>query len=437
MSTLRSLKTYIEDGPEKSGNDFFTDIRKAAFERYHHIQFPDRRHESWKYIDLNPILTKNYSATVETENFPVSRKTRAAFLEQAYGFYFQNGIYREDLSCPGDFKTAAFFQPLEAPQQTGYEAVLHQLLHSDIEMEENPFVLANLESLRSGGFWVIPKHVKLPGPLHWILDWSTRSENAMVHPHLVLVLEEGARAEIVIDETAPAEGNGLSNTVFKILMGADAELNIVHSRNFDVRSTRFFTERVYMEKNARFKTLSFQYGGGIVRNEVSVALKEPGAQCMMEGFSLLEDSTKFYQHTLVDHRAPQCESRQILKNILAGESLSEFNSVVHVRPNAQGTHTEQLNRNLLLTQNARALSRPQLRIYADDVKCNHGSANGQMPAEQLFYLRSRGLDLKTAKFLMMLGFAEEVLEQIHRPELKERLKVFVKSKLEGLLRESR
>lgn len=404
------------------------DFRRKARERFLALGLPTRKMESWKYIPLDQILNAPFKPQESSGQgqAPKERLFPHFFEGNAEPrLIFVNGTYSEELSSPQNLPAGASVKNLNIDSEEDRQEIDSQPWEN-LDEENSPFALVNAFSFTRTLFLRIAKDSKIDAPIYLLfVDAEGRSPHSVTYPRIVLSLENNAHAHIVLNRLSLCQVPYFSNSVMNVRLGKDAKLNLTTLQRKESEAHEFLTVRVKLHERSFLKMTSFIRGGAITRNEVKIDFAGGGASSELYGLSVLSEKSELYQHVIINHRLPDCTSKQIYKNILGGSAKTEFNSLVHVEPGAQKSDSYQLNRNLLLSANARAYSRPQLNIRTDDVRASHGSATGQIEKDELFYLRSRGLSKEMARFLITYGFAEEILGQIEpvpmRKELEESL----------------
>jgi Fe-S cluster assembly protein SufD len=249
----------------------------------------------------------------------------------------------------------------------------------------------------------------------------------MVHPRLLIVLERAAEAKIV--EVYDADGVSLSNAVTEVVLADGARLDLCREQRQSGQSYHMATTQSSQGRDSRFVLTTMALGASLSRHDINAVLDGSGAYLILNGLSLLDQRQHVDYHTTIDHAQPHCESHEYFNGIFDGESHGVFNGRIIVRHGAQKTDSKQTNNNLLLSEAARADSQPQLEIYADDVKCTHGSTVGPLDPTALFYLRSRGLGAAEARGLLTYGFGAEILDRIAIPGVRERLDGVIRDRL--------
>lgn len=418
-----------------SGPGWLTELRKKAFRRFEALGFPTRRDESWRYLNLGPIVKTPFQA-VARDGAPLDEaQVCSAFLSQgeSHRLVFVNGLFSEKFSSPGKLPAGVVLRNLAAALSRN-ESSLRPVVGREQEEETNPFAAINTFQFQDGVYLFIPKETEVPSPIHLLFVGCGKADLPQAYyPRLVVVLEPGAKANLVLDQIGLEPGKIFMDGVGEFILGKNSRLNIVSLQREIKEASRFLTTRFYQKEGSRLDFTVFSRGGAILRNDIEVELEGEEASATLRGLALLSGFSQAFNHVLVNHRVPRGTSRQVFKNVLADKSQAEYTSMVHVWRDAQKSDTDQQDRNLLLSDEAKAYSRPQLKIDADDVKCTHGAATGQIVGDELFYLRSRGLDDKLARTVLTFGFAEEILQAIPLPPVRRQLGDWVHQELQAML----
>ena len=403
----------------------FVLIREEAGRRFREIGFPTRQNEGWKYLDLNPVLDVPFGALNGKHSLTRDEIDGVLPPNHENKIVFVNGLYSKELSSV-HFPEGVIAADLAEAEQKYPE--LLQNFAAENAVETDPFAAINTFSFKSGLFLFIPDKVMIEGPVHVVLVTPAGAPASAVHPRLFIVAGISTRVNVVV-HSIDFGGTGFNNLVSEVHLKQGACMNYFQLQRLGASSRHFSSNRFYLKRHASLEILNFTEGGVVTRHENRVRFEEEHGFASMKGLSLLEKDSKSYAHLVADHRAGQCISRQFYKNILGGRAVSEFNSLVEVHPGAQKSDSQQMNKNLLLSDTAQSYARPQLRINADDVACAHGSATGQMEKSELFYLRSRGLSKELARFVLIYGFADEILGSI----TDKTLKIYLEGRLDETL----
>lgn len=371
-------------------------LRRDAFARYVDLGVPTRADEEWKYTSLRGF--------------------------DAAPWIFSHG--ETTFSCA---------RPLTGVRISDLSEVLAQrpqLLQHHLTRQagsQRAFEAANAAFIGTGLVIEVDKGVHLPEAI--CVRHAARG--GAFFPHLFIILGAGAEAS-VIERFAPqdsGDGRAFTGSVTEIALGENASLNYTKVQTDPDNAYHVSSTRAVLPRDARLVSTCFTFGGQVTRNDLDVVLTGEGADATIDGFYLVTGKRHVDNHTSVDHSVPHTKSSQLYKGILAGQGRAVFNGKVFVRRDAQKTNAFQLNQNLLLSSEAEIDTKPQLEIDADDVKCAHGAAVGQLNLDEIFYLQSRGIPRPEAERLLSLGFADEVLFKIQNPPLRDELRRFVREAL--------
>lgn len=424
------------------GGGWLGSLRQEAIERFAELGFPSRRLEEWRYTNVAPIAKLAFIPASGTGD-PGALDMEALALPDFGGtrLVFVDGLFAEHASRLSD-DPALEFQSLAQSSSQADRVQGSSLAHYGtlVEAKDDGFAALNTAFATDGAVLTLTRGRALADPLQIVFISSGgpattadgESQPRASFPRVLIVAEPGSEGVIVQDHISLAAGTSLSCAVSEIVLEEDASLKMILMQRESDATYHIARQRVRQQRNSRFSLHSLNLGGAILRNELDVVLADEGAACELDGLYLGRDRQLVDNHTLVDHAMPRCQSRQLYKGILADRSRGVFRGRVIVRPNAQHTAAEQQNRNLLLSRGAEVDTKPQLEIYADDVKCNHGSSIGQLDEEALFFLRSRGLDESVARALLTTGFAAQITESIGSKSIRDWATAVVGARLETL-----
>jgi Fe-S cluster assembly protein SufD len=408
---------------------WLNELRQKAFERFETLGLPTKRQEAWKYVDLKPVLNTTY------QPFPADA-AQAVSAEQAARYFlashpirlvFVNGHFAPALSALEAVPPSVRIQPLETAL-TEATVQVQPLLAQSLATETDAFAALNTALFESGAFLSIPDGVTLDRPVQLLFLTAGRPAGA-AYPRTLISLGRGAKASVLAEFVGVTDSATLNSPVFELVVGQDAELEMTTIQNESRQGFHLATSHIALEANARVRFFCTAFGGQVARHNIQARLLGEGADCQLNGLSVLNQSVQVYRHVQVDHLVPNCTSTQLFKGILNDATRSEFDGTIVVHRDAAGTDAQQLNRSLILSDDARVFTRPQLRIDNDDVKCAHGATVGQLEEEELFYLLSRGLNQATAQALLTYGFAEEVIQRIDSEEVRQYLDQLVQDHL--------
>jgi Fe-S cluster assembly protein SufD len=329
-----------------------------------------------------------------------------------------NGFFSEELSNKTGLENVVAIDLLTAVSDARYNKTARAYLARNAGYHNNGLAALNTAFLQSGLFLLIPKNVKVDKPIQvtFVTDGETAS-----FPRLLVVAEEHSSATLIESFVSTGEQQYFTNAVAEIIVKEGARL--VHYRMQRESEKAFHTSLTSTElgRASSYDATSINLGGRLSRHDISVVMDNEGAECWVDGLYLVGADQHTDTHSVIDHQQPHCKSHQLYKGILDGNARAVFNGKIFVREGAQKTDAMQTNKNLLLSPQARVDTKPQLEIYADDVKCAHGAAVGQIDQEELFYLQARGINPELGRSLLTYGFAEEVIEKIKIDSIRAQL----------------
>ncbi len=404
------------------GPALLDEIRAAGAARFSDTPFPHYRQEAWRFTNVSPIVQTPFRSVVGAITGTASPDAIAAqlFDEPSWTqLVFVDGIFSKALSRivpgPKGLRAGSLAEAIGAD-----EAIVRKHLDRHVD-PSHAFVCLNSAFIQDGGFVHVPKNTALDAPIH-LLYVSTGSGVTAAHPRTLVVLGESANATVVETHVgAPGAGVYLNNGVAEYVLEDNAQLTRYSVVDEAAGGFHLETAKVHLGRDAGVTTFSITLGGAIVRNEVSMVLGGEGGRCEMNGL-YLNDGDRLVDNALhVRHAKSRCYSRMSYKGVLDGSSRAVFTGKVHVDRDAQKTDSNQLNNNLLLSGNATIDTKPQLEIFADDVKCTHGATIGGFPSELIFYFRSRGISRAKANGILTYGFAAEVVDRVSLAPLRDRL----------------
>ena len=401
---------------------WFELVRNSAMDRFEQLGFPSVREEDWKYTNLATLAKESFApATNGDENVEVSRfaypETTGANLVVV------NGFLREDLSqatALGDVVATDLFS---AAADARYTKIIRKYLARNAGYHNNGLTALNTAFVQSGVFIYIPKNVKLETPLQ--ITFAGGTANSATFPRVLVVAEENSSATLIENFVAVGEGRYFTNAIAEVVLKDGAHLEHYRLQRESKRAFHVSTTSAELGRASRYDTTSINLGAQLSRHDVSVVMDHEGAETSVDGLYMVDSDQHTDTHSVIDHKQPHCTSHQLYKGILDGNARAVFNGKIFVREGSQKTDAMQTNKNLLLSEKARVDTKPQLEIYADDVKCAHGAAVGQIEPEELFYLETRGIGPELGRSLLTYGFAEEVIAKIKLESIRAELDAIV------------
>jgi Fe-S cluster assembly protein SufD len=415
-------------------------LRESAFASFEQLGFPVPAQEEWKYTNVAPIAKANFEPAFESlEDAPVldaARMEAFSYTEARQSrLVFINGFYRPELSSVEALPDGvAAMDIADALREERYAEVVRGHLARGADSSENAFTALNTAFLTSGAFVLIPEGVQVEAPLHLLFLADGRQRATASFPRVLIIAERGSTATLIESYASAGEDVYFTNAVVEINLAEGARLNHYKVQRESMEAFHVATTHAELGRSSSFNSTTITLGARLSRHDINVKLDHEGAECWVDGLYVVGEGQHADTHSLIDHRQPHCTSHQLYKGILDGKSRAVFNGKVFVREGAQQTDARQTNRNLLLSNEARVDTKPQLEIFADDVKCAHGATVGQLEEEELFYLASRGLSSDLARNLLTYGFAEEVIDKIKVESIKAELDEAVLNRLHSNLK---
>jgi Fe-S cluster assembly protein SufD len=407
-------------------------ISQTAFDHFMALGFPTTHQEEWRFTSVAPIAERAFAVAPEPRTNSLDFSLAGLRLpdEAAAELVFVDGHYVAGLSristanlqvrpTSADLKvrtTDVRVESLADAFASGHHGIKAHLARV-APFEGNPFVALNTAFLSEGAYVEVPAGTVLQQPIHLLFVASGRTggngrPETMAHPRVLAVLGPNSQATILETYAGPDGASYFTNTVTEIILGENAVLDHYTLQYEGAAAAHIGAIYAKAQRSANCTLHAINVGGALVRNEVVTRLDGAGIDCTLNGLYLADEQRLVDNHTTIDHAQPHCASREIYKGILADRAHGVFNGKIIVRPDAQKTDAKQTNRALLLSEDAQINTKPQLEIFANDVKCTHGAAVGQLDDEALFYLRSRGLGEAHARQLLIHAFAADVLNRL-------------------------
>lgn len=391
------------------------DRRKDAILNFAQLGFPTVKHEEWKYTNLSPALKKEF--TFETDKTVSANDIKPFLLDiKANVLVFINGKFSKQLSTIITPESSLVIKPFSEADP----ASLEKYFNKEFTVKD-AFTYLNTAFAKEGAFISVPKGKVVEEPVFLYFISDAREENVFSQPRNIFIAEENSSVKVVESYHSLGNQSGFSNVVTEIVLHTDAHVDYYKIQNDSPQSYHVGTTQVHQEDKSAFTATTITLNGNITRNNLNIVLNSQHSEATMYGLYLLKDNQHIDNHTVVDHAKPNCYSNELYKGILDGRSTGVFNGKIFVKQDAQKTNAFQSNKNILLSKDATMNTKPQLEIYADDVKCSHGATVGQLDEEPLFYLRARGISEEKAKGLLVMAFAQDILDHIKIEPLKEHL----------------
>ena len=406
-------------------------MRQAAIARFAELGFPPPKHEEWRFTNISPITKAQFAPAAPPVPGSITHEAIAPFTFQnlkCSRLVFVNGHFVEGLSSVGSLPKGVKAMSLARAMRSDMNLV-YSHLGKYVTGGENAFTALNTAFMSDGSFLFVPDGVALEEPIHLLFVSAVEDSSFISTPRNLIVIGKNSQVSIVESYVSVANVPYLTNSVTEMVVGEGA---IIEHDKFQDESLDGFhvgTTHVHQGRGSNLVSNSVSLGGSIVRNNVTSFLAAEGVECTLNGLSLATGRQLMDNHTMIDHAMPNCVSHELYKAVLDGRSRGVFNGKIFVRKDAQKTDAKQTNKTLLLSDDATMDTKPQLEIFADDVKCTHGATVGQLDEEQVFYLRSRGMDQETARDILTFAFASDVVGRIHIEPLRDELDAIIQNRL--------
>jgi Fe-S cluster assembly protein SufD len=428
ITATQAPEKYLETFDQSKGRTaaqprWLQSLRQDAFARFSETGFPTTHDEDWRFTNVAAVAGTPFElaeqagvAKTQLEQFGI-----AAFACQ---LVFVNGLFSEHLSMLPPTVKGVKIGGLAA-QLAQDPTSVEQHLGRYLNTERDSFAALNSAFLEDGIYVEVPAGVAIEAPIYALFVTVPGAVPTMNHPRNLIVAGENSQLTVVEDYVSLGEGVSFSNTATELVAGNNANVSHYMVVREGESAYNFSTLRIHQGRNANVATHSLLLGGALIRNNVHPVLAGEGSECLINGLFMANGRQHMDNYMLVEHASPHCDSRQFYNGILNGQSRGVFHGRIIVHKDAQKTDAKQTNRNLLLSDDAQIDTKPQLEIYADDVKCTHGATIGQVDENALFYLRSRGLDEVSARHVLLLAFANECLDRMSSQQVRDHLERLV------------
>ncbi len=391
--------------------------RKSAIAQFERLGFPTTRMEQWRFTSVAPIAERTF--TLASDGAAGVAGKQVAPLSAPVGFAVcVNGRFASGLSQLSTLPKGVRITGLEAAL-TANPTLVEPYLAKLSLTETNAFTALNTAFLRDGIAVFIDRGVVLERPLELTFASVAQGNSSVSHPRLLVVAGEGSQATLV--ERYVGTGSAFTNAVGEIWLGPNAVIDHYKLQEEPEDSFHIASMFLHSARSGNFSSHSLTFGGGLVRNDVIATLAGEGIDCTLNGLYVGRGKQLIDNHTTIDHAMPHCGSHEVYKGILGEQSRAVFNGKIIVRPDAQKTDAKQTNKALLLSNEAVIDTKPELEIFANDVKCTHGAAIGQIDEAAMFYLRSRGLGASESRAMLVHAFAGDILNRVKIPPVREYL----------------
>jgi Fe-S cluster assembly protein SufD len=409
--------------------------RDEAFALFEQLGFPTTALENYKYTDLKEVLSQDYGLNINRLNIPVNPydvfKCDVPGIHSFLYFVVNDGFYPVDNAQNNALPDKVIISSLKEAALLYPELVSRY--YGQISSKKNDGLVAfNSAFAQDGFFMYVPENVVLDRPVQ-LVNIMRSDVNFMANAHNLIILEKGAKAQLLVCDHTVDEVQFLSNRVTEVFVGENATYEHYKLENTHIKTTNLSTLLIDQQASSNVLANVITLHNGVTRNSIEIALNGENCETDLCGMVIGDKKQQVENFTSILHNQPNCHSQELFKYVLDDLAKGAFTGKLYVAKDAQKTAAFQTNRNILLNRTARMRTKPQLEIYADDVKCSHGATIGQLDDKALFYMRSRGIPFEEARLLLMFAFTADVLDNIRIPALADRMKMLVEKRLRGEL----
>jgi Fe-S cluster assembly protein SufD len=430
---LREFESFA-GAATAEGPEWLEPIRRSAMDRFAATGFPSARDEEWRFTPITPIAQASWRPVGVGGTEDVAREQLTPFVfgqAEWCTLVFVNGEYAPGLSSAGSMPEGVLATSLAEALRNGGDLLQRHLAHY-ARIEESPFTALNTAFLRDGGLIHVPAGVDLPRPINLVFVTTADAAGVVIHPRNLIVVERNARASVVESYVTLAPGARYwANPVTEVWTGPNSWVEHTRIQRESEAAYHVATTAVEVARDSHYRSFSMAMGASLARHNLNARLADQYSEALLYGLYITHGEQLVDTHTVLYHDHPNCRSWEVYKGILDGRSHAVFNGKVFVKPEAQKTDAKQTNRNLLLSDHAKVDTKPQLEIFADDVKCTHGATIGRLDDVALFYARSRGVPQDAAERLLTYAFAAEVIEEVTLEPVRNELDRLVLERLEA------
>lgn len=429
MSLTETIQDKYNELNAAAGNGLLGSLRAKAFELFNKSGIPTSRNEEWKYTRLTGLTNKNF-AVHTTAVVPTKETLNNVRLQTASAaeLFFVNGVFVKEISTFANDALAVL--NLHEAAESEYKNYVQQHLNQSSKYMKDGMNALNAAFTANGLFVLVKKNKAVEQPIFIYHLTDTENDNVFVQPRSLFVVEENAQVQLV----ELYKNNGLhesfTNEVIEIAVYENARLEYYKVQDENENCHHVGTTHLQQVGKCFTHCVTVTLNGGTIRNNINMILEAPNNEGHLYGLYMVDGKTHVDNHSIVDNIKPNCFSNEFYKGIMDGNSTGVFNGKIFVRQDAQKTNAYQSNKNVLMSDNASVNTKPQLEIFADDVKCSHGCTIGQLDEDALFYLRARGIGEKKAKALLLHAFAADILEQVKIEVLKNYLEKKIDERLD-------
>lgn len=418
---IENFKTY-EGKLNGDSKSFLHQIRKDALKQFAETSFPTLRNEEWKYTDVTPIVKQNFTPAVNSVSEKFTKEQINKFLFKDFDCHllvFVNGIFSEGLSSIGDLPKGAAVGSLRKLSNENPSVIDSYI--GKLSRIDNAFNALNTAYAADGLVVVVPDGKIIEKPIQVLFLSSSADEIMLSSPRNLIVAGKNSQVSVIANYRGASEKTYLNNIVTEIFVGENALVNLYKIQNETDEAYHIEKVQAKQSKSSVLNHYNITFGGAIVRNDINSVHNGENIETHYYGLYMINGKQHVDNHTFIDHAKPNCMSNELYKGILDDNARGVFNGKIIVRQDAQKTNAYQQNKTILLSKTATIDTKPQLEIFADDVKCSHGATVGHLDDVSEFYIRSRGVPQELAKSMLIRAFANDVIETIKIEPLKEQI----------------
>ena len=405
-------------------------LRKKAIAWFKENGFPTTRQEEWRFTNVAPISSKAFIPATQSGTVTLESLQPYLIDDQFIRLVFVNGLYSDELSNLAGIDEKVTVSSLKTALQQN-QNLLNKNLAAHAPIDENGFVALNTAFMNEGAFVHLKKNMTSERPIHLLFVATDKAQDHVVLPRNLFLVEGNAQATIIESFVSLTTKNYFTNSVTEIVVDENAVLD--HYKIQQESTAAFHTSliQINQKRSSVYYSHNYSFGGAIARNDLNAVLDGEDIECTLNGLYLAAGKQLIDNHSVIEHTRPHCNSHELYKGILDDQARAVFSGKIHVHPDAQKTDAIQSNQNLILSEEAIVDTKPQLEIYADDVRCTHGGTVGQMDQQGIFYLRARGISAENARNMMIQAFAGEVAQSIRNTAMREYVETLVLDRLQN------
>lgn len=419
---LNYLETKFSQLQASNGTDTISHIRKKGFADFTQIGLPSYKNEEWKYTKVKNLFKQEFALSGDEHAPGIGiaevDAVRLPGFEKANELVFLNGKFSSALSTIRSAANELVVLPLDEAAKGEYKALVTEHLNKSSSVVKDGLQALNTSFINEGVFVYVPKNKMVERPVYFYHITDAKEHYTLSQPRSLLFIAENTKLQVVESYSTLGSLESFTNEVMEIVVNTNAILEHYKIQNDVSTANQVNTTHIRQIGKSYVHTFTLTLDGGTVRNNTHIMMETEGNEGHMYGLYLVKGKTHVDNHTLVDNMMPNCFSNELYKGIMDEQSTGVFSGKIMVRQDAQKTNAYQSNKNILLSDEATINTKPQLEIFADDVKCSHGCTIGQLDEEALFYLRSRGISKPLATSMLLQAFAADILAQVKLPALR-------------------